>query len=48
MKTSTTLVLSFLTNPRAVAVATAAVALVASLMLGADSASALGVIGGGH
>ena len=48
MKTSTTLVLSFLSNPRAVAVATAAVALVASLLLGADGASAVGAIAGGR
>lgn len=48
MQTLTTLTLSFLLNPRAVAAATAAVALVASLVLGAAGVDAKGAIHGGR
>jgi hypothetical protein len=47
MQALTTLVLSFLSTPRAVAAATA-VALVASLVLGADGVDAKPIIAGGR
>jgi hypothetical protein len=43
-----TLVVSFVLSPRAVAAAAAAIALGANVVLGADSASAAGVIYGGR